>query len=228
MKTLLHPFISPLLKASWGVAIALTISLLGPGQKAQAAEELVFTYGPLGRSIAISELEEFAETGEPSSSLRWYLRLANLDSEVFRAILTTEVPLSLRFLDRSLNSIPGEFALFQIGQVIDAGSGYTNIRALRSALVLSASENDRVSLLAFLQNYPLRQITIDGVSLARVSREVGTVVSDVERRLVTIVPVVQDILEGVICNCPPAVSPAEAEPEVLPAEPTIEEMGDPS
>lgn len=188
---------------------------------ANAANEIVFTYGPIGRSLSIEELETFAETGEASRSLQFYLNLADIDPDVFQVVLTEELSISLRFLDRTLNSLPGEYVLFQLGQVINTGAGTTNIRALRSALVLSASDDNRISLLEFLQNYPLRQLTIDGVELARVVRELGDVVEDVERRLETLVPILQELLEGVICDCaaPTRSRPipeVEADEEIVP------------
>lgn len=173
-------------------AIVLTSS-----QPTHAAEQLYFTYGPLGRSLSIEELRDFAETGEPSRQLRWYLNVANLEPEKFRAVLTKEVPLGLEFIDRLTYSLPGEFALFQLGQVVHTQSRQANIQALRSSLILSVSEDNRLTLLEFLENYPTEGIYVDGVALARVANKVRDVVDNIE----PVVASIEEFLGGLICDC---------------------------
>lgn len=171
--------------------------VLASNQPSHAAERLHLTYGPLGRSLSIQELRDFAETGQASRQLRWYLNVANLETEQFRTILTKEVPLSLLFIDRVTHSLPGEFALFQVGQVVHTRSRQANIQALRSSLILSVSEDNRISLLEFLENYPTPGIYVDGVALARVANRVRGVVNDIEPVVVSI----QEFLEGLVCDC---------------------------
>jgi len=184
--------------ASFGSLLLGTAAIvLALSQPIHAAERLYFTYGPLGRSISIQELRDFAETGEASRQLRWYLNVANLEPERFRAVLTKEIPLSLRFVDRVTYSLPGEFALFQLGQVVHTRSRQANIQALRSSLILSVSEDNRLTLLEFLENYPTQGIYVDGVALARVANKVKDVVNDIEPVVVSI----QEFLEGLVCDC---------------------------
>lgn len=134
--------------------------------------QLVFTYGPLQGSLLIRDLANLAKTGEISRSLRSYLKLAKVNPENLRNLLTKEVKVNLRFLDTNLNSILGEYALFQIGQIASTRSQQANIQALRSALVLSASDDNRISLIEFLEKYPLSQVYVDGVKLARQFRSI--------------------------------------------------------
>jgi hypothetical protein len=175
----------------------MTALMLAPGQPAYAAERLYFTYGPLGRSLSITELRDFAETGKPSRQLRWYLNIANLEPEKFRAILTKEIPVGLKFVDRVTYSLPGEFALFQLGQVVHTQSHQANIQALRSSLILSVSKDNRLTLLEFLENYPTEGIYVDGVVLARVANKVRNVVDDIE----PVVASIEEFLGGLICDC---------------------------
>lgn len=189
----------------FGSAVLVGLGLgLASVVPAQAAEDIVFTYGALGRSISIEDLAELAETGETPDSLRWYLDLADIEPEVLQTILSEELPLGLLTVDRILNSLPGEYALFQVGQVVSTRSGRANIQALRSAVVLSVSEDNRITLLEFLQNYPTQQIYVDGVELAAVARDVGEAVEDVQdvaRRLLSRWTIVRSLLDSVICEC---------------------------
>jgi hypothetical protein len=184
--------------ASFGSLLLGTAAIvLASSLPTHAAERLYFTYGPLGRSISIQELRDFAETGEPSRQLRWYLDVANLEPEQFRAVLTKEITLGLQFIDRITYSLPGEFALFQLGQVVHTQSRQANIQALRSSLILSVSEDNRLTLLEFLENYPTEGIYVDGVVLARVANRVRDVVDDIE----PVVASIQEFLEGLVCDC---------------------------
>lgn len=180
--------------------IAITLSL---SQPVYSAERIYFTYGPLGRSFSIAELREFAETGKPSRQIRWYLNRADIDPEQFRQILTREVSVELRTVDRVTYSLPGEFVLFEIGQVVHTRSRRDNIQALRSTLILSVSNDDRISLLEFLENYPTQGVYVDGVKLVRVARNVREFVDDIDPVIVAI----QEFLAGLVCECDSNQSP---------------------
>ena len=173
------------------------IIVVASSQPTQAAERLYVTYGPLGRSFSIEELRNFADTGETTRRLRWYLNLANVEPEKFRQILTKQVPLNLKLIDRITYSLPGEFALFQVGQVVHTKSRRANIQALRAALIISTTNDNKISILEFLENYPTQGMYIDGVVLARVVRDVKDVVDDIE----PVVVAVEEFLANLICEC---------------------------
>lgn len=175
--------------------------VMGSAAPARAADRITFTYGPLRKSVPINDLTALAETGRVSNTLRFYLDFANVDPDNFRALLTSEVPLTLKFADEALNSLPGEYVLFQLGNLVYTAARETNIQALRSAVVLSVSEDDRISLLEFLQNYPTQTLFVNGVETARVARDVGNVVQDVEARLGVIAAAIEEVLPGLICQC---------------------------
>ncbi|HEY9662591.1 MAG TPA: alpha/beta hydrolase [Allocoleopsis sp.] len=188
-----------------GSAVLLGVGIgLGSALPTHAAEDIVITYGPLGRSIAISDLEYLAETGETPAGLRWYLRVANVKPEAVQAVLTAKLPLDLVFIDKVLYSLPGEFALYELGQVIHTKNRVANIQALRSAVTLSVSDNGTITVLDFLKNYPTPQLYIDGVEAAKVARDVSRVVGDVQdsvRRVLARWTVVRQLLESTICDC---------------------------
>jgi len=49
-----------------------------------AADHIVLKYAPIKRSLPVSDLRDFAETGEQSRQLRTSLKLAKQDPEFFR------------------------------------------------------------------------------------------------------------------------------------------------
>jgi hypothetical protein len=103
----------------------------------------------------------------------------------------------LKTSDRVTYSLPDEFVLFEIGQEIHTRSRRANIQALRSTLILSVSNDDRISLLEFLENYPTQGVYVDGVKLVRVARNVREFVNDINPFIVAI----QEFLAGFVCEC---------------------------
>lgn len=172
-------------------------STLNSNTRTSATKQLILTFGPLMGSISIQELESFAKTGQLSSSLDFYLKQAKVKPEDFRNILTQQVNVSAKLLDKTLNSLLGEYILFQVGQVIHTRSRRANIQALRSAIVLSAVRDNRISLLEFLQKYPNQQMYVNGIRLARLSQFAKRGLAGVEDRLVEM----QASVVNNVCNC---------------------------
>ena len=96
-----------------GIA-GLMAGLVGRIPGAIAAEKIVLTYGPVSMRVPITELENLAETGEPSGQLEQLLKLANQEPASVQTTLTDPVPVNLTVLDMALNSLPGEWALDRV------------------------------------------------------------------------------------------------------------------
>jgi Alpha/beta hydrolase of unknown function (DUF1400)/Acyl-coenzyme A:6-aminopenicillanic acid acyl-transferase len=170
------------------------------------AKKLVLEFGPFRPSITIGEMTRFVETGELSRGWRFYFSVANIDPEGLRKALAQQIKVDVGFLDKQLNNLLGEFVLYEVGQVIHTPSGRANIEALRSAVVLSAAADNQITPLELLQTYPLQQIHLDGVRLARLGSQfnrfetqggVQGVVTDLESWLVQ----VQASAAKDVCDC---------------------------
>lgn len=140
---------------------------------AGAAEQLIVTYGAYQASFAVSDLEILANTGETSASIGFYLELAGLTPEQLRSVLTTQFDVSHNVLDDMLNTEGGEYLLSEVTQVIHTPSQQANIQALRSSLILSASDDRQVSLLELLQKYPTQQVYVNGANLVQLANELN-------------------------------------------------------
>lgn len=164
----------------------------------------MFTLGPLGRSIAISDLARFAETGETTRQIRSYLRLANIEAEQVRALLNRKVRVEMRLVDRLLGNILGEYVLFQASEIIHTRSRQADILAMRSAIILSLQDDNQISPIEFLQRYPTQEVYIDGVALLEAARfvrrtqqNVGEVTNEIGDWLVG----VRTAIAEDICGC---------------------------
>lgn len=190
----------PLLGLGSACFLGTTLSLTPP---TLAAEQVTFTYGLIELSLTTQELETFIETGNLPPAWRFYFNVAGIDPEVAQAAVAKEFSVTLRFLDRTLNSLPGEYILYELGSLISTPSGRANIQSLRAALVLSARD-DKISLLELIKNYPASEMQLNVAEALTVARDVGVVVRDVQdvkRRIDFWVASAQELLDGLVCNC---------------------------
>ncbi|NJL45628.1 MAG: alpha/beta hydrolase [Leptolyngbyaceae cyanobacterium SM2_3_12] len=143
-----------------GLITATLVSLgLAPGI---AAEEAVLKYRGFSRTVPVEDLQSLAETGEPPDSVAGLLNQAGRPPADLQSLLTRELLADPVLLDKALNSWPGEWMLDQLGEAIYPSSGTARRQALRSALVLSATGDDQITLLEVLQNYPTPEVVLDG------------------------------------------------------------------
>ena len=155
--------------AALGTAIAL--SVLSPA--AIAAEQVVLKYNIFERSIPVEDLTTFAETGKLSRDLKAYMRMSKQDPEKVRKTLTDKVDVNVVTLDRVLNSVVGNLALEQLSQYIYTSSRQADKQAMRAALVLSASEDNNISIMEIAQNYPTQDVYIDGNRLSEAYAQIS-------------------------------------------------------
>jgi hypothetical protein len=146
---------------SAGVAISLTPS------QASSSEKIIFTYGGLTQSIPLEELQDFADTGKVSPALDTLLSYGEQNPFFMRWILRQEFPANNKLISDLLNSTPGEYVLSQTGNVVSSKAERANVTALRGALVASAEDNNSVSLIELLENYPTQDVYVNGKILAK-------------------------------------------------------------
>jgi len=177
----LTPVCLPWLKST--LLLGGAVSLLVQTMPAQAAEQLVITYGPLSAGVAVKDLQTLVETNQAPGTLKFYLNLASLDPNLLRDVLTMELGASSHFMTGMLDSNSGEQLLSKISQVVhlppasqpmealktadlplDDPSDAENMAALKTALVEAAADR-RVTLLEVLQHYPTEKVYVDAVKL---------------------------------------------------------------
>lgn len=167
------------------------------------AQRVSFRYGLFSLDFQVDELTTFAETGEYPAAWNTYFNLANIDPENLRGALTREFPVDAISLNDRLNSILGEYLLFQVSRVIHGEASGADIQVLRSALVRSALSEGRLTFLEFLQNFPLPLVVVEGLNLTRFSRNVNQegVVRTATFGLENMLLELQSEVADDICNC---------------------------
>ncbi|MEG4207547.1 alpha/beta hydrolase [Microcoleus sp. Pol7_A1] len=149
-------------KERWTLFLAAGAGIVFYSSAAVAAEKVVLKYSAIRMTLPVSELEIFAETGKMSPALEMLLGKAKKDPQAVRSSLNRPVKVSQSFLDRTLNSQVGEIILDEVGQVIRTPSGNANREALREALVLSATNDNEITLLEAMKNYPTPEVYVEG------------------------------------------------------------------
>ncbi|MBE9039238.1 alpha/beta hydrolase [Oscillatoriales cyanobacterium LEGE 11467] len=207
-----------------GVVSMVALSMVAlPARPTVAAQDVVLTYGVFERSVSVESLQKLAETGETTPTLDFLLNVTNTPPEAAQSALNAKLGVSLGFVDDVFNSLPGEYALFQLGQIFYNKARFAEIQALRAAIVLSVSEDNELTLLEFFEKYPNQELYVDGRLLSEVGNTVANFVEDTGRSLAVPLAVIKDILDNLVCDCVvEGVLPledSEAELSVIPLEP---------
>lgn len=126
------------------------------------AERVVVSYFILERSVSLSELTQYAETGTASERLRAYLNvLAPQQREQLRTALQERLILEPVAVAQLLYSPLGEALLEQVSTVVQSESRQANAQALRAALILAAADSQGLSALSLIRHYPAKTMRVD-------------------------------------------------------------------
>ncbi|WP_299410751.1 alpha/beta hydrolase [Acaryochloris sp. IP29b_bin.148] len=144
--------------------LSSTLMLMGLSSKAlpsYAAEKITVTYGPFGRSISVSDLRQYLETGSAPPDLASALSVVGQkERESLLGGLKFKVPLNVVVMDQLLRSPQGDQLLTQIAGATSLPGGAEKL-ALRSALIGAAASKEGVGALSFLEAYPTKTLKID-------------------------------------------------------------------
>lgn len=165
-------------KLAFPLSLVLFIFMLPLG--AIAAERVVIRYHNHRMPIRVSELSEFSRTGKMSLSLQAYFRVSGQDPQRMRTALNREVPVNATTLSRSLNSPLGLMVLNPLGQVITTPSNRANTESLRGALVTSALNDNRVSLIEVIENYPTEEVHIKGDRILETYQTMAKIINPIK------------------------------------------------
>ncbi|MDZ8110159.1 MAG: alpha/beta hydrolase [Nostoc sp. DedQUE12a] len=144
------------------VALGVGAIVLFSSNNANAAEQVILKYGDFQGPISVQELNQFAETGKTTPTLRAYLQAAQQEPALARRALKAGIKADRTFLNNLLSSWAGPVLVNQIGEVVHPPAGELNQQALRTALSESIKQNGEVTLLGAIQNYPSNSVELEG------------------------------------------------------------------
>lgn len=157
------------------LSILVTLTLAQP---IQAAERIYLSYGILGRSFTVTDLETFAKTGEATQTLGYFLQRFSPERQAqFQEALQARFPVEAVMFDRFAYTAPGERLLQEVGEIVQSPARRNGFQGLRSAMVAAADSPTGVSILNFLRQFPtdirinVRQLLVLGRRVARIIQE---------------------------------------------------------
>ncbi len=151
-----------LLRSKWLLGLGIGCGMVLYGSSAIASETVILKYGVFRESIPVKELSTFAATGEQSENIKYYFEKSKQDPEKVRTALTQPVKANIIVLDRALNNKMGELALKQVSKFVHTRSGREDQKALRASLILSASGDNKITLMEAIENYPTSEVEVEG------------------------------------------------------------------
>jgi len=174
MKFKLNWFRQKIAAAWWGVTIT-SASLVGVAalnaSSASAAERLILRLGPFEQSMAVSDLEQFAKTGELPAALKPYAPIFTPQvQEILSRRLKLDPSLAGKLVDNILRSPDAEQIVKQIGLAIPNST----VEQLQAGLAIAMRQANGLSVLSFLRAYPAETITVDATAAASIALQLNT------------------------------------------------------
>ncbi|AFY67157.1 alpha/beta hydrolase [Geitlerinema sp. PCC 7407] len=156
-------------------------------QPSLGAERIYLSYGLLGRSITIKELEIYARTGEITGDLALYGQYAGPERLAqLREVLLTPIGFDAVAVSQFLYSPQGEILLDRLGQVIQSEARQSGFLGLRAALILAAAEPEGMTLLNVMQQFPTPGIRVDLGRSLEFADELSTIVQETRQAVAAV------------------------------------------
>jgi hypothetical protein len=152
----------PISKRQRLTAAVLSLGLIGSSPAAIAAENVVFVTGAFRRSIAVTDLEYLADTGQARGLIADVLLIAKQKPEEVSKLLKAELSIPLLLTSRLLSTRLGEALLARIAQIIyPLYAKRAGIPALRAGVINALVATDgKLSAISFLKAYPVDEMEV--------------------------------------------------------------------
>ncbi|MGB3692530.1 MAG: alpha/beta fold hydrolase [Spirulinaceae cyanobacterium] len=154
-----------------GSASTFLIALTCAISPAAAAERLILRLGPFERSVAVKDLEEFANTGKIPPSLRVYSPVLTPQiGELLSRQLQVDPSVADKFIEELLSSADGDRLLSQLKTALPESS----IEQLKAGIYLALRQANGISAISFLQAYPEEELVVDATAAASIALQFNT------------------------------------------------------
>ena len=170
--------LSKYISLALAMVLGLTITLGIFAQPAPAIDELRLMYGPANISLAIVDLQTFAETGEQSNQLRSLVTLAKLTPDQvqqFRQALNYSVTIPTNVVNDLLDSTYGRLVVGAFNQFVASGSTVDVAVDKVIAALRNVTRDGELSMLELLLSYQgVNAITINVQDVINLYNDVST------------------------------------------------------
>ncbi|PSP22763.1 MAG: hypothetical protein BRC55_11630 [Cyanobacteria bacterium SW_8_48_13] len=149
---------------------------------ASAAERIYVDYGPLELSLPVEALEKYATTGKIEEELATFAeRLNEQQRKSFQKLLVTPANVSPVAVSQFLYSPQGEIILERMGKLIKTKAGQPGFYAIRAALIQAAADEQGLTLLNVLKEFPSSGIRINSKRGFEIIEELSNLIEQTEQ-----------------------------------------------
>ena len=151
------------------ISLVLGVSSILLSSTVTAAERITFNIEPFGQfKIMVSDLEAFAAEGEISAELAYYLnRLPPQQLDKLPELLSTPLQFDPLTISKFSNSSIGEAVIKNLGKGIRVDVQGNGFYALRGAIIAAAFDDQGLTLMNLLHQFPSETIHLDLKVLAQ-------------------------------------------------------------
>ncbi|MEA5501446.1 MAG: alpha/beta hydrolase [Limnoraphis robusta] len=168
-----------------GLVLGAIASVVMSGQSAVAASRVVLTYGPFQAPVRVRDLEEFAETGEKTKTIRQLVGASGIDEETLRGLMTLEVGFDLVPFSCLICSPTGMEIVEDIALTLRTHRRVENSAAIHAALINAVSDDGKISFLDFIKKYPVPGLYVDVGNIPETVEKIQALATDLESLLRT-------------------------------------------
>ena len=189
MNSLFDKWTSTLRKSWLLLVLSVLLSIFGISNYGWTAERIYASYSAFQRSISITALEKFALDGEIGEEIAVYTHYLKPEQIAeLRQVLTSQIKVHPVAVSQFLYTSQGEFMLRRLGEVIrtESDESKPGFHALRSALILAASEPEGLTLLNVLRSYPSSSINIDLARTLHIAEQLQTLVNETDKAVAAV------------------------------------------
>lgn len=175
---------------------------------ARAIETVTLVFNDARVSVPFSDFQTFVKTGETQqANLQEFFAKTPNASRIARNVLTQEIAITRPFSERNFRNTIADFVLLQLNRVLTPVSAPENLEPLRTAIVASYQDDQRISLLEIIGNYPVPEITVQLPRVERAYNRVNAFIERVQPALET----AKQFLQDIVCDCPSTTTSSEVD-----------------
>ena len=130
---------------------------------ALGAERIAFSYPPFGDFyLSRNALDEFAKQGKVTDEFRFYAKRANPQQLAqLKTLLSRRFEVSPTLVSQFTYSPLGETVIHRLGEIFQTDSRQNGFYALRSAMILAATDPEGLTVLNVLRRFPSRSVRLN-------------------------------------------------------------------
>ena len=161
------------------IFVLITNQIFIDNSKVQAADNIKIIYSVFSRTISIDSLENFAETGDASNSLKRVLKATGSSDDEIQSVLNRSFEIPITIASKLVYSEVGNVFLTRLSYIIHpprANDEKTGMLALRSSIIKGLILGDgKINLLNFFEGYPTKTVILNVNALSKVMNKVESI-----------------------------------------------------